>query len=314
MILHYAKDAMYGILKKRKSIKMQEKNIIIFGGNSFLGGYLRDFFSQRGKFLGGTYYPAQAQGLQCFDLTKDDLNSLKINFKKAKYAIICAAITRPDACKENESESYEINVTGTKKLLEQLFELNIFPVFFSSEYVFNGEKGNYTETDELTPNTVYGSHKQIIENFLLKSGKSFLIPRLGKVFSLNPKEGTILTSIAKQLKNNETIKCAEDQIFCPTYVKDLAEVLNLALEKNLSGLYNMASPEYFSRFQIAQMIKSQLKIESGKIISCSIKEMEFKDARPLNTSLNSDKLLKATGFKFTKLKECINELKNVQYS
>tara|TARA_Y100000310_G_scaffold31490_1_gene29867 strand:- start:480 stop:1340 length:861 start_codon:yes stop_codon:yes gene_type:complete len=283
--------------------------IIIFGAGGFIGKYVYDYFSKQGKVLAATSH-SQDSNLIYFDLEHHDLNDLKdsIDLDKVTHAIILSAITKPDDCKKNPEQTYKINVEGTKKLIEQLWQRQIFPIWFSSEYVFNSDKGNYSEQDEKNPNTVYGGHKQIIEDFLLNSGKKFFIARLGKVFSSNPEDNRIVTSIFEELKNNETIKCATDQIFSTIYVKDLVKLLEVVIEKNLQGLYNVVGPEYFSRFDLAKKIKSQLNIESGKIVPCSIKDFDFIDNRPFNTSLNPEKIIRDTGFEFTKMVDCIKNL------
>lgn len=208
---------------------MRDKKVLIVGGSGLIGKHLYEYFDKKKELIAGTYYNTFKEGMIYFNLKNPNLNKLEINFEEVSHAIICSAITLPDECKRNETKAYEINVKGTKELLEQFWERNIFPVWFSSEYVFNGKKGNYTEVDERNPNTIYGNHKKIIEEFLLDTDKPFLISRLGKIFGTNFESGAFLTTIAKQLKDNETLHCAEDQIFSPTYVQDLVRILDLSL-------------------------------------------------------------------------------------
>lgn len=283
--------------------------LLIFGASSFIGQNLYNHFSKKEKVI-GTYNNHSKPGLRYFDLRKPDLKNLDADLSKVNYAIICSAIANTDECKRNKKSSYELNVIATRKIIQQLWQFNILPIWFSSEYVFNGEKGDYQESDKRNPNTIYGHHKKEIEDFLCNSRKDFLIARLSKVFGLEKGGRTFLTSIVDQLKNNEEIRCATDQIFSPTYVGDVVEVVDLAIEKHLTGLYNVASPECFSRYEIANMIKSQLKIESGKIIPSRIADFDFLDSRPLNTSLNVEKIIQATKFRFTTMRESINLLEN----
>lgn len=285
--------------------------ILIIGASGFIGRHLYNYFSQKNNLLAGTHHRTSYKNTIPFDLEISSLNELDIDLSKISHAIICSAISKPDECKKHEKETYKINVEGTKKLLEQLWQRKIFPIWFSSEYVFNGESGDYSEQDKPCPNTVYGGHKAIIEDFLNQSRKEFLILRLGKVFSLIPEDRTILTSTFQQLKNNEIIKCATDQIFSPLYIQDLAKIIDIAIEKNLEGLYNTASPESFSRFQLTNLIKEKLNIETGKVIPCSIKDFQFADNRPLNTSLNVDKIIRDANFQFTSIEQYIQKLNKI---
>ncbi len=282
--------------------------ILVIGGSSYIGSKLYKHFSKKEKLAIGTYYNSYRKGLVYFNLENPNINNLPIDLKRVDYAVICSAITNIDSCKKNEEKAYKINVEGTKKTIEQFFDKNIFPIFLSSGYVFDGKDSNYSESDKPNPLTAYGKHKKIIEDFLFKSKRDFLITRISKIFGLECEDKTLLTSGIKQLTNNEIITCASDQIFSPTYVGDFVEVLDSAIEKKLTGCYNIASPEFMSRFQLITMLKSQLKIKSGKIAPCSILDFKFSDSRPLNTSLNPKKIIKDTGFKFTNLEDCISKL------
>lgn len=283
--------------------------IIIFGGSGYLGNELCKYFSEKGELLIGTYYNSPKKGLKYFNLENPNLNFLGIDLSKVKYALISAGISKIDDCKNNERKAYAINVEGTKELIKQLFELEIVPVFFSSENVFDGKKGGYSELDEPNPSNVYGTHKKIIENFLKESDKEYLIIRLSRVFGITPKDRTLLTSVAEKLLNNETIYSATDQRSSLLYIEDLVRVLDTSLEKNLRGLYNFGSPESFGRYEVSKMVKEHLGIKSGKITPCLINELGFPDLRPLDTSFNMKKLIQNTGFRFTPMKKCLDELK-----
>ena len=283
--------------------------ILVIGGSSYIGRKLCEYFSKKKRLAAGTYCNSPKNNLIYFNIENPDINNLPIDLKKVDYAFICSAITNIDLCKKNEEKAYKINVEGTKKTLEQLFDKNIFPIFLSSGYVFNGKFGNYSERDKTNPCNVYGKHKKIIEDFLLKSNEEFLIARISKIFGLKPNDNTLLTSWIKQLNDNETIHCASNQIFSPTYVVDLVMAFDTAIQKKLKGIYNIASQESFSRFELANMVKGKLNIKTGKIIPCYINDLDFADLRPLDTSLNTEKFHKATGFKFSKIEDCINKLK-----
>lgn len=278
---------------------------LIIGGSSYIGRNLFDYFSCKSEPVMATYHNSPRKGMIHFDLENSNLRNLNINLKKVDYAFICSAITGIDECKKNEERAYKINVSATKNILEQFFQLKITPVFFSSDFVFDGKKGNYHEEDRTNPCTVYGNHKKEIEDWLLSTKEKFLIARLSKIFGLALGDKTILTSWLEDLQKGQVIRCANDQIFCSTYIVDLANALDVSLQRGLRGLYNIASPESFSRFELANMLKSQLEISSEEIVSCSIKDFNFLDERSLNTSMNTEKFARETGFKFTKMKDCI---------
>ena len=88
--------------------------------------------------------------------------------------------------KGTRKRSYAINVQSTRRVIDDLVELGIKPVFTSSEYVFDGEQGNYVEDDPAIPSTVYGSQKLQIEQYLTDRCVDYAVLRLAKVYGSDP--------------------------------------------------------------------------------------------------------------------------------
>jgi len=298
---------MFGTAKEKWFIRNKMK--IVIGGSGYIGSNLCEHFSKKGELLAGTYYHNKKDGLEYFDLVNPDLRKLDVDLNRAGEVFICSAISNLDKCKADEKESYKVNVEGSKRLIEQCFNFGLFPIFLSSDNVFNGQRGNYSEEDETNPCAVYGTHKKIIEDFLLKSGENFLIARLSKIFGLEQGDKTLLTSWLEKLRKNEEIVCATDQKLSFTYINDLTDILDVMIEKNLRGCYNTASPESFSRYELANMLKEQLRVRTGRIIPCSIRDLNLLEVRTLDTSLNVGKLQRDTEFQFTPIRSCIKKLR-----
>jgi dTDP-4-dehydrorhamnose reductase len=286
-------------------------SIIIFGASGFIGGKLYNYLSENGKKVIGTYNNSPRDGLLHFNLESSDLEKLEVNLEEIQYGIICSAITNMDYCKTNETETYKNNVLGTIRLIKQLFHNNITPIFFSTDYVFDGDKGNYDETDDRSPVLKYGEQKKEVEDFLMQSNKKFIIARIAKVYGLKLNDGTLLTTLYDELINGKTLRYTTDQFISPTYVGDLVMAIELLIKKKLYGCYNVVSPESFSRFKIAQLVKSKLRISTGEVVPCLLKDLTFPDKRPKNTCLNSNKFIEATGFKFTLLESSLDALRYV---
>lgn len=283
---------------------------IIIGGSGYIGTNLSEHLKKNGETIVGTCYRNPRKGLLYFDLENPDLSNLGLDLDKVDRIIIASAIHNINECKTNKERSYRINVDGTKKLIEQSIKYHITPVFLSSDCVFDGKKGNYSESDMTNPCNNYGAHKKIIEDFLLQSREDFFIARLSKVFGVTPGDKTFLASWALSLKKGDTISCAIDQRICPTYINDLVRVLDIAFKRNLKGLYNIASPESYCRLDLARMLQSELCIETGKIIPCYLRDLNLLDPLPQDVSMNTEKIQKDTGFRFTPMKNCLSELKS----
>ncbi|MDO8517077.1 MAG: sugar nucleotide-binding protein [Nanoarchaeota archaeon] len=283
---------------------------LIIGASGYVGTKILEHRINQEKIV-GTFYNTPKKDLIYFNLKSPNLNLLNINLNDVKYGFICSAISNIDECKKNEKEAYKINVLGIEKILQQFFDYKITPIFFSSDGVFDGGKGDYKETDEVKPCTVYGKHKKIIEDYITNNSEDYIIFRLSKIIGTEKNDKTLLTSWLNQLINNKEIPCATDQTFSPVYVGDLINSLDIVLKMNLRGIYHIAPQESFTKFQLANILKSQLEINAGSIRPCLTKEFNFLDSRPLNTSMNCEKFVKATGYKFQSMKDCIWNLKKL---
>lgn len=282
---------------------------LIIGASGYIGGSILKCFSGMGKDSIGTYFTSPGKNLRYLDLKNPSLDSLDIDLNRINYAIICSARSKIKDCETNSDETYNINVLGTQNLITQLFEKNIIPVFLSSDRVFDGKKGNYLEEDETTPYYNYGKHKKTIEDFLLNSEKKYLILRLSRVFGGEYHDGTLLTSLVKDLKEDKILKCADDQKFSLTYIGDLVKIIDKMFDKNLYGLYNVASIDSSNRFELANLLKKELNINSEKIIPCSIREFGFLDPLPSDLSMNNKKLKRDLNINFPTIDKYIQLLK-----
>tara|TARA_Y100000310_G_C20569938_1_gene757485 strand:+ start:372 stop:1238 length:867 start_codon:yes stop_codon:yes gene_type:complete len=285
---------------------------IVFGGSQYLGNSLCKHFFEKGKLFAGTYFSNSKKGLIYFDVKNSNLINFGPDLKKVKYGFICSAISNIDYCKENKEKSYAVNVFGNKRLIQQLWDNQIMPIFFSSDAVFDGEKqGSYSEWDKPEPYNIYGTHKKLIEDFLINSNKDYLIVRLSKVFGTEKQDQTLLTSWVEQLKKGKEIICSRDQTFSPIFIKDLVNCLDILLEKRLTGVYNLGPPESFNRYDLATILKNQLNITTGKIKPVLTKDLNFLDLRPLDTTMDPRKIIKDTSYVFRKMKDCIKDLENL---
>ena len=127
------------------------KKIVFTGGS---GRFAREFKKIKSKFK--IYFPNKKK------LNIENLTSIKKYLKKIKpdYFIHCAALSRPMSIHEkNISRSISINIIGTSNVVKACEERNIKLIYFSTNYVYPGEKGNYKESDPIFPINNYAISK-----------------------------------------------------------------------------------------------------------------------------------------------------------
>ena len=163
---------------------------------------------------------------------------------------------------ESESELAEaINGLGPGVLAEEARKLNAALIHYSTDYVFDGQKGKpYLETDEPNPLNVYGKSKLAGEQAIQSEDGIYLILRTAWVYSL--RRDSFVTRVLEWARKSETMRIVDDQVSNPTWARMLAETTALLLARagdkilpwlaERKGLYHLAGDGYTSRYGWAQ--------------------------------------------------------------
>lgn len=273
--------------------------VLIIGGSGKIGTALN--FKNTKK----TFYKNKIHNGIKFNLINDDI---KILLKKYKFnrVVLLSAISDPDICLRNKDYSNKLNVVKTKNLIDVLIKKNIYFIFFSSEYIFDGKKGDYSENSKAVPSNLYGRQKLQVENFIRKKAKYYSIFRIGKTYGSDISDKTLISNFLMEIIKGKLIfKVAYDQIFNPLYVSDLKKIVRIFLKKKIIGTFNVGGPEQLSRLEVLKLIFQVLgsKIQSkAQFQRISLKEFPTLDNRPLNVSMNIDKLKSKINFKLKNIR------------
>ena len=226
--------------------------------------------------------------------------------------VLLSAISDPDQCYKNKIYSNLINVIKTKEVIDCIIKKNIYFIFFSTEFIFNGKRGNYSEIAAPKPNQLYGKQKYLIEKYIKRKTKNFAILRIAKTYGDKLNEGTLISSFISSLeKGDREFKVATDQMFNPLYVKDLKKIVKLFLEKQIKGVFNVGGPEQLSRYECIERIIRQFKNKNMRKIfleKSKLKNFKFLDKRPLNITMNISKIKKTIKFKLTKIEDVAKKI------
>jgi dTDP-4-dehydrorhamnose reductase len=280
----------------------------VLGANGFIGShFLTKYRSFYPDCMGSSY--KDEEHLQKINLLKPDIQHLNLKSKGYKNALICAAVTKVDRCENNPEQSFAINVEGTLRIIEQLINDDIHPIYFSSDYVFDGFTGNYTETSPVNPINLYGTHKAAVEKAIPQiCGSNYTILRLSKIFSTDDYGISFLSAMFSDIVAGKTIKAAYDQIFCPTLIEDLLRITIEIQVKDLKGLFNVCSPQAISRYELARKIALYCRVDPDNIARISIDDLNENFRRPHNTSMVCDNILNSITARFTSIDDCILKL------
>jgi dTDP-4-dehydrorhamnose reductase len=217
-----------------------------------------------------------------------DNNQLLKILKQIKPDIIihCAANTNVDDCNDNKGYTYKLHVDATRTLAK----FNSRYIYISTDSVFDGQKGNYSEEDKTNPLNYYAATKLKGEKISLNTNSKALIIRTNIYgFHLEKKNSLVEWALDNLLLNNE-INGFTDVYFNPIYVSQLAKIIKeTIIANNISGILNVGSKEYISKYQFLVKVAKVFNITKSLIIPKSIEDINFAAMRPRNTTLNLKK-------------------------
>jgi dTDP-4-dehydrorhamnose reductase len=191
---------------------------------------------------------------------------LQIADLKPSSIINCVAYNNVDGAETNESAAYLLNEKVPADLSQICNELDIPLIHFSTNYVFDGEKGEYTETDEPNPQSVYAKSKRAGELAVTQTAKKYYLIRTSVLFGqkgqseLSKKSFVeLMLSLAEKQKE---IKAVSDEVNSLTYVSDLAHAVRaLRSQKFAYGIYHFVNSGSVSWYEFAKEIFSIKNIQ-----------------------------------------------------
>lgn len=231
------------------------------------------------------------------DITNYSELSNSIVKHKPDFIINTAAMTNVDACEDDKEGCFALNVTSVEYLTKLCLDHQIHLIHISTDFIFDGKKGFYKETDKPNPLSYYGWSKLKSEEIILNSKISATILRTilvyGKVHDM--KRNNIVLWIREMLKNNKEVTIVNDQYRMPTYVVDLAMACLLSINNRAEGVYNVSSSELLSVYEIAIQIADAFELDSTLIKPISSETLNQKAKRPAKTGFNLEKTKRELG-------------------
>jgi len=228
---------------------------------------------------------------------------------KPSVVINCAANTNIDFLERNTSTAYSINGEGVRNLAVACERSNVRLVHISTDGIFDGISGNYTEEDKPNPINVYGKSKIIGEENIIKNCLNHVIVRTN--FYGNHSQGkSLFNNILSKLKNREQFTGFDDVIFSPLEVSNLSDLISDVTFSNYRGILNLSSNESISKYQFCCKMAEVFGFDSNLIKRGSIDNAGFIAKRPKNTSLNNSKSKQFTKSKIMSLEDCLLKIKD----
>lgn len=211
-------------------------------------------------------------------------------FDRAKPEVVVhsAALTNVDLCETNKEIAWSVNVDGTRLIAELCSKWNCFLVFISTDYVFDGETGLYSEEDKPSPINFYGYTKAKAEEVTKEFTHNCCIVRSSVIFGARPAAGktNFALWVLDNLRENKQINVVTDQVNSPTLNSNLAEMILEVVERRLAGTCHLAGATAISRYDFAKLLAREFGLNDEKLKPVASKDVRWIAKRPKNSSLN----------------------------
>ncbi|MBI5680676.1 MAG: dTDP-4-dehydrorhamnose reductase [Methanobacterium sp.] len=216
--------------------------ILIIGSEGMLGHDLVDVLSIENEI--------STTSIDTLDITDIDKTIETVKDKNPDVVVHAAAFTDVDGSESNPNLAYKVNALGTRNVAVACREAGSALVYISTDYVFDGNKGNsYYEYDQTNPLSVYGKTKHLGETYVRDILNKFYIIRTSWLYGLHgPNFVTTMLNLAETMK---TISVVNDQIGSPTYTGDLAKAIAELIKKPVYGIYHITNSEHCSWYDYA---------------------------------------------------------------
>ncbi len=211
------------------------------------------------------------------------------------WVIHCAALANLEDCENNPELAQRINSQVPGILAAACRKGGARLLHVSTDAVFDGQKGGYTETDQPNPLSVYAQTKLDGERAVVRANTDALIARVN-LFGFSPSgKRSLAEFFLYNLLAGEAVKGFTDVFFCPLLVNDVAHIFFEMLERGLSGLYHVFSAECLSKYDFGVRIAERFGLDAGLIAPISVADFGLQAARAPNLTMDTTRLSTVLG-------------------
>jgi dTDP-4-dehydrorhamnose reductase len=212
--------------------------------------------------------------------------------------IHAAAMTQVDDCELNQELCERINVQGTSHVIINAEQFARKLIYVSTDFVFDGQKGDYAEEDDMGPVNWYGFTKMQAESIVETCDMPWAIVRTCLVYGnvLTRTRTNIISWVKENLRAGKPIKVVSDQVRTPTYVKDLVKGIMLILTQNGEGTFHIAGKDVLTPYDMAVKTAAYFNLDPSLMTKVDASSFSQPGRRPLKTGFNISKAKLQLGY------------------
>lgn len=286
------------------------QTVLITGANGFVGSYLTRLLLDDYRVI------ATGKGECRLDINHKNFHYKSLDFtvesevaavlssQRPEVIVHAGAMSKPDDCELDRQGAYLANVTATGFLLKEAARLRSFFLYLSTDFIFSGEEGMYSEDDPAAPVNYYGLTKLEAEGLVRQYPFGWSIARTVLVYG-HPHggRGNILTMVANNLKEGKPLRIFNDQVRTPTFVEDLAQGLKSIIDKRATGVFHLSGEDVRTPWEMAVEATRHLGYDPELIEKVTEQTFSQPARRPLRTGFNLAKARQLLDYRTTPFSE-----------
>tara|TARA_B110000902_G_scaffold71671_1_gene84785 strand:- start:2043 stop:2939 length:897 start_codon:yes stop_codon:yes gene_type:complete len=279
------------------------KKVLLTGSNGLLGQKLIELYLQDKTIdliataRGENRYPIK-KGYTYVSMDVTDVRNVKdtIAMHQPDTIIHTAAMTNVDTCETDQERAEKLNVDAVEYLVDAANTVEAHFIHLSTDFIFDGEDGPYTEEAEPEPLSYYGETKLAAENMVRNQCHKWSIARTILVYGIvhDMSRSNIVLWAKGALEKGQPINVVNDQVRSPTLAEDLAMGCKLIEQKEAEGIFNISGKDQMSIVEIVERVADYFNLDKSIITQVSSKTLNQAAQRP-----------PITGFDLTKSKEVL---------
>lgn len=265
--------------------------ILIVGASGQIGSHLRAQLQAHGHTVAGTYQTFARPGLVKLDLADSASLEAAVDDVQPEVVILAAGWTWVDGNEDDPALSLVLNRDRPLQLCKLAAARRALFVTYSTDYVFDGKRGDYREGDPIAPLNAYGRAKAELEAGVREITPEHLILRTTTVYGPEHQGKNFVYQLVRRLKAKLPFRVPTDQVASPSYAPDVAAATIALCEGGAHhGTWHVAGPDALDRGAFAKLVCAEWGLDPNAIEYRPTAELNQKADRPLKANLNTDKL------------------------
>ncbi|MCE4216005.1 SDR family oxidoreductase [Aquirufa antheringensis] len=282
-----------------------KKRLLITGSNGLLGQKLVELLRKQAN----VDLIATARGVNRLPVTdgytyaslditdQEEVNAVFDQFKP-EIVIHTAAMTNVDTCETDQEGCDLLNVDAVAFIIQACEKHNSYLCHLSTDFIFDGADGPYTEEGIANPISYYGESKLKAEQLLFDSTIRWSIARTVLVYGIVPdmSRSNIVLWVKKSLEEGKTIQVVTDQFRTPTLAEDLAIGCWLLAKDEVEGIFNISGSDFLTPYEMAVMTADYYGLDKSLLQKADSSTFQQTAKRPARTGFVLDKAKKVLGY------------------